>query len=752
MEKYNLKDDLLKADAELMGSNALAGKTSLTVFKYNNSMRSEMFTSHLNQFMCLEHGESPGVFTNAENVVGRHSNGYKAAPNDLRVFRKVVKFEDICEEPTVYKLFVFDEKKQRFDVYERKDAENLVEIFGFSYNNEVIDSLKEGDLVEKGTVLYKSKSYDESMNYSYGLNIPFMYVNDPYTAEDACLCSDWLCEKMESVDMNTVPIGVNHNDVLLNLYGDENNYRPFPELGEYADGVVAVKRTLASDQLLIDFKNSALNQVLDSDTVYYKSGKVIDITVYCNDPEIEETPFNANILKYLRSQTEYYEKIKEVCEEIFDSGYKFTHNVDYLYKRACEFLDEDKRWKNNDSVFSNLFLEITVKKLDGLDVGQKLTGRSGNKSVISKVVPVEEMPFYFDENGVKHTVHLCFNLLGVINRTTGFPLFELSINFICNKVRARMVNLKTLKQKEKLLFDIINEFNEEQAREMYKVYSGLTKEEKEDYINECIEDRIFIHQKPMWETKPIFQRLLDIYEKYDFLDPYDIYINKWGRTIKTLNKCPVGEMYVMKLKQTSKKGFSVRGTGSVNSKGLPERSYKNKVFTERTSSTPIRFGEFESLNFTIAMIPEDIQLFNMLHRTCAKARRELGERILTTSVDDDTEFKISAKYTNRVAEIFSVILKSLSLELSFIDEDDELVEIDDSSIKAHALGEATYFCTDWEFLLIERMKDIEKEILSKMTVVDGDLLRTLTYEALHNAKHLIGHSPEEIDRIMEAFK
>jgi hypothetical protein len=169
LEKYNLKDDLLKADAELMGSNALAGKTSLTVFKYNNSMRSEMFTSHLNQFMCLEHGESPGVFTNAENVEGRHSNGYKAAPNDLTVFRKVVKYEDICENPTVYKLFVFDEKKQRFDVYERKDAENLVEIFGFSYNNEVIDSLKEGDFIEKGTVLYKSKSYDERLKISMNI-------------------------------------------------------------------------------------------------------------------------------------------------------------------------------------------------------------------------------------------------------------------------------------------------------------------------------------------------------------------------------------------------------------------------------------------------------------------------------------------------------------------------------------------------------------------------------------------------------
>ena len=47
-------------------------------------------------------------------------------------------------------------------------------------------------------------------------------------------------------------------------------------------------------------------------------------------------------------------------------------------------------------------------------------------------------------------------------------------------------------------------------------------------------------------------------------------------------------MNILKLKQTSRKGFSARSTGSVNAKGLPERSYKNKSFTELHSSTPIR--------------------------------------------------------------------------------------------------------------------------------------------------------------------
>ena len=84
---------------------------------------------------------------------------------------------------------------------------------------------------------------------------------------------------------------------------------------------------------------------------------------------------------------------------------------------------------------------------------------------------------------------------------------------------------------------------------------------------------------------------MDIYNKYDFLQPYQLYINKWGREIPIQNKQIIGDMYVLKLKQSSRKGFSVRSTGSINSKGLPSRSYKVKEHQELYSAKPIRLNE-----------------------------------------------------------------------------------------------------------------------------------------------------------------
>lgn len=371
--KYNLKDELLKADEDLKGSLSLLGISALTFPTYNNSMRTVMFTSHSRQLVNLLQPDFPGVFTNAENVVGRHSTGYKKAKHDTTIYKKVAKYADLLDKPYSYVLFVYDEKKRQYDVWYRKDAENLTEVFGFEYNNDEIDSLEEGDFVPKGSVVYKSTSYDESMNYGYGQNVPVMYTLDASTSEDACVVSESFAKRMTSIEINKVSIGINQNDYLLNLYGDKKHYKPFPDIGEYCVGEVAAKRTLFTNQLLTDFKDNSLNKIQDGDICFYKSGQVVDITIYCNNEELEDTPFNDQIFKYLNSQTKYWQEIHDTCVEIMNSGEKYTHELDYLYKRSCAFLDPEAKWKD-DTVFSNLLIEITVKSIIPLAIGQKLSG------------------------------------------------------------------------------------------------------------------------------------------------------------------------------------------------------------------------------------------------------------------------------------------------------------------------------------------------------------------------------------------
>ena len=233
VEQYSTTEELLRLDRTIpktaQGRASCLGTSAMTYPSSNNSMRSNMFTSHMNQFLNLVQPEVPFMFTTAENVAGKHSNSYYVTKGDIEVIRKIVKYEGLVDNPQVYTLIIYDKKKDKYDIIERQPCKNLVENFGYEINNEKIDSLSEGDEVKKGTVLYKSKSYDEFMNYGYGLNVNVQYTLNPFTAEDAEQVSESLANRMISIENETIEIKLNDNDFLLNIYGDDEHYKVIPK-------------------------------------------------------------------------------------------------------------------------------------------------------------------------------------------------------------------------------------------------------------------------------------------------------------------------------------------------------------------------------------------------------------------------------------------------------------------------------------------------------------------------------------------
>lgn len=720
IQKYNLIQRLKKADEEYAGSTAIAGKSALTMYNNNNSARTIMFNSHINQFVNLFEPDFPYIFTNMENTVGKHSNCYYEAKNNYVVYKKVVKFEDICENPEYYYLFIYDEENDKYDVINRKPVENLTETFGFPYMNDKIDELNENDPIYRGDTLYHSTSMDDYGNYRYGRNANVLYLLDPDSSEDAAIISESFAEKMSSLEVETITYGVNENDIPLNIFGDSNEYKSIPEIGDKIDGIAAVLRPQFNDQLLFDFKNKNLSSIKDGDKViYYESvGTVIDYEIYCNNQDLEYTDYNEQYIKYLDSQTKFWQKINTITKEIKNSGSKYSNNVDYLFKRSRDFIDTNRKWREGDNAFSNIMIKVTIAKRVPMSVGNKFTGRYGNKSVVSVVRPDDKM--HHTKDGKRCDVIL--NLLAIINRTTGFVPMELYANFILTKTRERMATFKTRAQKESLLFEMIRNFNKDEAKEMKKIYDSLDKSDKEIFIDDCINNGIYIHQSPIKEDRPFFYKLEDIRNKYDWLKPYKMYINKWEngdtREIPILQRMYMGQMYLFRLKQSDTRGFSARSTGAINTKGLPERSYKNRNHLERESDTAIRFGEFESLNFMIGMMPEELALFHALYRTCVKGREDL----LFSQLTKDGKIKLPKKYKSTVAEIFSVIFKSLGLELRYENEDDILRETDSRFFEEHELDGKYYLCSNKDFFMIEYMHKVKEKILELYPLIETEEL------------------------------
>ena len=245
-------------------------------------------------------------------------------------------------------------------------------------------------------------------------------------------------------------------------------------------------------------------------------------------------------------------------------------------------------------------------------------------------------------------------------------IYELSINFICNRVVDKLKTFTNLKDKETLFFDIVKRFNSEEEEVLRMYYSNLKTKDKKEFFEDVFKNGIYIHMRPFWEEKEtLFDTINQIYKDYDFIKPIDVYINKWGRKIKIMKPLIVAELYMIKLKQSSKKGFSARSTGSLSRRGIPDKSYKNKVHQDLYSSTPIRIGDQENINSLIGVSPEEVAKLHLYYRSSVIGRRNIGKQLATT-IKTLKDFKKSDKFTNRNVEILQAYLKAMGLKIKFI--------------------------------------------------------------------------------------
>lgn len=344
--------------------------------------------------------------------------------------------------------------------------------------------------------------------------------------------------------------------------------------------------------------------------------------------------------------------------------------------------------------------------------------RYGNKGVISTIVDDDQMPTL--ENG-QH-VELIFNTLGVINRLNSQQIFEQSITFICNRVVEHIKTLTDVDEKFKLVHYVVNAFNDHEAKVLQEYYNNLLGPDKELFLLEIQEYGIFIHIPPLWEKEPLFDRIRRIYKDLTFLKPYDVYVNKFGRKIKIMRQLYIGEMYVLKLKQSSKKGFSARSTGSISKKGIPEKNNNNTTHHEPYSKTPIRVGHQENTNAIIGVAPEMVAKLHHFYRSSVEGRQQIGQELLT-STDPIDVMKIKPGQRNRNVDIFSAYMKALGLQLKFIDPDEISYVDTDQQVSAEYDGQTftgTFTDIKNQVDYYKRVKEFNKRTTIVANVDDYD--------------------------------
>lgn len=248
-----------------------------------------------------------------------------------------------------------------------------------------------GEAVKAGDLLADGQSVDNG-ELALGRNVLIAFVPwEGYNYEDAILLSERLVKEDFYSSVHIEEYSIECRDTKL---GPEEITRDIPNVGEDAlkniadDGVVRIGAEVDAGDILV--------------------GKVTP------KGEADNTPQE----KLLRAI------FGEKAGEVRDTSLKLPHGT----KGKVVSIKRLTRESNPESLSPgvNEIIKVYVAQLRKITVGDKMSGRHGNKGVVSRILPVEDMPYLPDGT----PVDVCLNPLGVPSRMNLGQVLEVMLGFV----------------------------------------------------------------------------------------------------------------------------------------------------------------------------------------------------------------------------------------------------------------------------------------------------------------------------------
>jgi DNA-directed RNA polymerase subunit beta len=222
------------------------------------------------------------------------------------------------------------------------------------------------------------------------------------------------------------------------------------------------------------------------------------------------------------------------------------------------FEDKVEKIQQGDDLLPNVLkmVKVFVAVKRSLKPGDKMAGRHGNKGVISKIVPIEDMPYM--ENG--KPVDVVLNPLGVPSRMNVGQILETHLGWACSelgeKINKIIKNHNDTTKKNNLISGILK-----------KVYGSKIYDEKIKPLNEKEFEELSINlSSGVPIATPVFDgaSVDDVTDLLKLADlPSSGQTTLWdGRTGEQFDrKVTVGIIYILKLHHLVEDKIHARSTG-----------------------------------------------------------------------------------------------------------------------------------------------------------------------------------------------
>ena len=667
------------------------GKGLLQPFNQTNSgSRKIMQGTQVDQSMQLQNPEVPIIMGGYETEFMENSSSFVRAKNNMIIISKIPKYPmTMNSELSNYVLVAIEPETKHIKIIRNINYTYISESYGYRMNTSRMDRLNPGDSIPKGTTISRSNSLDEYDNACNGVNMTTVYMGLAKTTEDPIIISDVAAKKGAAPLFDSTPLQINDNDILVNLYGDNQTYKTFPDIGEeIKDGILcAIRREHKEDEALYAQSVERLQEILFTDDRYMIHGRVVDIEVHVNNYEkLQQTMYNAQILKYYNMKLDFCNKIVQDVNDLMAKGYSIDKNDYKTEKIYYESLwTIQGRQTIIDKVFSNVFIVITTMNPITINVGDKITDRYGGKGVVSAVWPLEMMPRYKVTNADGSTyfeyADIIYNQNTVVNRLNPGQNIEAEIIGCGCDIVHRCANIldrayahgaidddAILQTCFDQILDYLSILNPAQALDLSTWLNKASTGEKGEMLNSIISDGAIYMCIPPMSSGINIDKLREMYKRFPNANEHETWVpqissNGRYRLVKARRNVIFGRKYIYRLKQFAEEKFSAVSLSSTNIKGENTKSKANKFHKVAHSMTPVRFGDMEFLDMIHMNGEINIQIL-MLLSTSPKGRRAFEQLLIGDPFVRN--IKLPDDATSRQVEKVNVYLKEIGLALIFV--------------------------------------------------------------------------------------
>jgi DNA-directed RNA polymerase beta subunit len=371
----------------------------------NSSARQYMFAGHIAQALVINGSTERIIQTGMEQEFGKYTFR-TAMPADGRILRIIEKYpqtigvDNIKINPLTIVIYE-DITTGSIGCFSMERFKSFHQHFGFDNNpTENINQIRVGKVIPKDTVFLDSPNIKENGGYAFGLELNLALMTTPGTSEDGIIISRDVLDRMKFKVYERRSVDFGKNSYPLNIYGDDSNYKIFPDIGEYIreDGLLMATRSYNEDLDPTDFNAYSVRNIdpVFDNLTYSRAGRgvVIDIKVLTNDVELGIVPENMclQINKYLKAQKEYYTQILETEKNLrLESRRKYNQDMLQVTNELHQLIMEaliytDGYQYKSQYPLSRLYkkkplddykIEFTIEYELTPDIGYKLTDCHG---------------------------------------------------------------------------------------------------------------------------------------------------------------------------------------------------------------------------------------------------------------------------------------------------------------------------------------------------------------------------------------